>query len=78
MRLVLRMHEGPVYRRRIKEFGFMGDFGDEYPYVAMMITELDGSRSYYHLSRFKLDMLMDQTVYIVEKPTDKNPEEDLR
>jgi hypothetical protein len=55
----------------------MGDFGDEYPYVAMMITELDGSRSYYHLSRFKLDMLMDQTVYILEKPTDENAEEDL-
>lgn len=54
----------------------MGDFGDEYPYVAMMITELDGSRSYYHLSRFKLDMLMDQTVYILEKPTNETVEED--
>lgn len=77
MRLVLRMHEGPVYRRQIKGFGFMGDFGDEYPYVAMMITELDGSRSYYHLSRFKLDMLMDQTVYILERPTNENAEGDL-
>jgi len=76
MRLVLRMHEGPVYRRQIKGFGFMGDFGDEYPYVAMMITELDGSRSYYHLNRFKLDMLMDQTIYILEKPTNETVEED--
>lgn len=50
--------------------------GDECPYVAMMITELDGSRSYYHLNRFKLDMLMDQTVYILEKPTDETVEED--
>lgn len=78
MRLVLRMHEGPVYRRRINGFGFMGDFRDEYPYVAMMITELDGSRSYYHLNRFKLDMLMDQTIYILEKPTDETAEEDPR
>lgn len=76
MKLVLRMHEGPVYRRRIKAFGFMQDFGDDYPYVAYMITELDGSRSYYHLNRFKLDMLMDQTVYILERPTDETVEED--
>lgn len=77
MRLVLRMHEGPVYRRRIKGFGYMDDFGGEYPYVAMMITELDGSRSYYHLNRFKLDMLMDQTIYILERPTDENAKEGL-
>jgi hypothetical protein len=66
MKLVLKTLDGQVAQRKIKDLCCNGDIGDEDPWAALVIIELDDTETYLPIDQFICEEWTEDTVVVKE------------